>query len=99
MNRIRPENLGEKWVLYIVKNTLEERWSTKYYPPIMVALAIFVGILASLDKNIILMVVAISLLFEALILFERWHFTRIIKRQQEQIDGLDKELNTIKLGK
>ncbi|MFZ5855643.1 MAG: hypothetical protein ACOYZ6_02340 [Chloroflexota bacterium] len=102
MKRISPENLGEKWVLHIVKSMSEDRWSIKSFSPLYIAAAIILGVVLIVSisiKDFFTMASAIASLLVILIHFERWHFTRIIKRQQEQIDSLEKELNTIKLGK
>lgn len=104
MNKIRYENLGERWALHIVKSMSGDKWvtNTKYYHPLFIAAAVLQGavlIVSISKKDFFTMAMAIALLLEILIYFERWYFTCIIKRQQEQIDSLNKELNTIKLGK
>ena len=101
--QLKPENLGEKWVLHIVKSMSEDnRWNTICNPPWFIAYAVIMGavlVVSISEKDFFMMAVAIANLFLVLSLFERWHFTRIIKRQQEQIYSLDKELNTVKLSK
>ena len=101
--QFKPENLGEKWVLHIVKSMSEDnRWNTIYKLPWFIAFVVIMGavlIVSISEKDFFTTAVATAYLFLLLSLFERWHFTRIIKRQQEQIYSLDKELNTIKLSK
>lgn len=87
MDNFIPENYGERWIKYIV----QQHWS-EYWHFIILALAIFFGYLAIQDISSPATAFAIMLLFLAIIYFERWHFSNILRKQQAQIDSLKAEL-------
>ncbi len=94
MNDFKSENRGEKWVISIVQSLAEDKWG-KHLPFLFVACAALLGYLSVQTKSTIAITATVANLLIALIYFERWHFSRIIKRQQAQIDGLSKQLNAI----
>ena len=87
MDNFKPENYGERWIKYIV----QQHWS-KYLHFILLAVAIFFGYLAIQDINSPATTTAVMFLFLAMIYFERWHFSNILRKQQAQIDSLKAEL-------
>ncbi len=88
MDNFKPENYGERWIKYIV----QQHWS-KYWHFIFLAFAVFFGYFAIQDINISnVMTFAVMFLFLAIIFFERWHLSNILRKQQAQIDSLKAEL-------
>jgi len=94
MNGFKSENWGEKWVIAIVQSLAGDKWG-KRVPFLFVAGAALLGYLSVQTKSTIAITATVANLLIALIYFERWHFSCIIKRQQAQIDNLSKQLNII----
>ncbi len=96
MNGFKPENLGEKWILYIIAQVLRSKSWSKYAPVLFIAFAILFGYLSIENEHAnITIALAVAYFCLTLISFERWHFSRIIVRQQAKIDNLKIELNAI----
>src|SRR5215204_4541511 len=87
MDNFKLENYGERWIKYIV----QRHWG-KYWHFICIMFAIFFGYFAIQDIDSSPTTFAIMFLFLAVIYFERWHFSAILRRQQAQIDSLRAEL-------
>ena len=95
MNNFKPENFGERWIKYIVQSLLPENSWNKYLSLIFVMFAVFFGYWSIPDIKSPTTTFAAIFLLMALIYFERWHFSCVLRKQQAQIDSLSKELNRI----
>jgi hypothetical protein len=94
MDNFKPENFGERWIRYIVQSFPENSWN-RYSPFICVVFAAFFGYFSIQDIKSPAIIFVVIFLFMAIIYFERWHFSCILRKQQAQIDSLNKELNSI----
>jgi hypothetical protein len=89
MDNFKPENYGERWIKYIVQQDWGKHWHF-----ICLAFAVFFGYFAIQDIKSPATTSAVMFLFLAIIYFERWHFSNILRKQQAQIDNLKAELKT-----
>ena len=87
MDNFKPENYGERWI----KSIAQQHWS-KYWYFIWLAIAIYFGYYAIQDISSPATTATVMFLFMAIIYFERWHFSNILRKQQAQIDSLKAEL-------
>jgi len=88
MNAIKAQNRGERYVLYVARHAAGKFWAV---------LALIVAALSvisfSTTSDTRYAVYATWFVALAILYFERWQFSRIIERQQQEIDRLREEQN------
>ncbi len=85
------KSVGEKWVLYVGKNSVGKYSLGRYAPLICILLAIILGVIFYFSKHLFHLAFAVVALCSAFILFERRNFYQIIERQNKHIADLERK--------